>query len=236
MTYSGVLMLVAGAAAARLLYRKTDRLWAALVMPALLVALALTLTRSTWIGTCAALALLLMLKDRRLLALLPVLAAAFIVIAPSGVMARMYSIVDMKDASNRDRVAMLRYGAEMVRDHPLTGVGPDMVKSVYPIYRDDMAVQPVNPHLHNVPMQIAAERGLPALAIWIAFIVIVTRDLLLKLRESRHPSLAATGLASVAAMLTAGLFEYNFGDSEFLMLFLVLITLPYAADRVTPES
>ena len=32
-------------------------------------------------------------------------------------------------------------------------------------------------------------------------------------------------------MLAAGLFEYNFGDSEFLMLFLVLITLPYAVDR-----
>ena len=27
------------------------------------------------------------------------------------------------------------------------------------------------------------------------------------------------------------MFEYNFGDSEFLMLFLVLVTLPYAADR-----
>jgi hypothetical protein len=26
------------------------------------------------------------------------------------------------------------------------------------------------------------------------------------------------------------LFEYNFGDSEFLMLFLILITLPFAAD------
>jgi hypothetical protein len=35
-------------------------------------------------------------------------------------------------------------------------------------------------------------------------------------------------------MLAAGMFEYNFGDSEFLMLFLVLITLPYAAGRVTP--
>ena len=32
-------------------------------------------------------------------------------------------------------------------------------------------------------------------------------------------------------MLAAGLFEYNFGDSEFLMLFLVLITLPFAAAR-----
>ena len=32
-------------------------------------------------------------------------------------------------------------------------------------------------------------------------------------------------------MLAAGMFEYNFGDSEFLMLFLVLITLPHAAAR-----
>jgi hypothetical protein len=27
------------------------------------------------------------------------------------------------------------------------------------------------------------------------------------------------------------MFEYNFGDSEFLMLFLVLVTLPFAATR-----
>jgi hypothetical protein len=43
--------------------------------------------------------------------------------------------------------------------------------------------------------------------------------------------LPATGLAAIAAMLAAGLFEYNFGDSEFLMLFLVLVTLPFAASR-----
>ena len=33
----------------------------------------------------------------------------------------------------------------------------------------------------------------------------------------------------MASMLTAGMFEYNFGDSEFLMLLLVLLTLPAAA-------
>jgi hypothetical protein len=43
--------------------------------------------------------------------------------------------------------------------------------------------------------------------------------------------LAAVALGAMAAMLTAGLFEYNFGDSEFLMLFLILLTLPFAADR-----
>jgi hypothetical protein len=42
---------------------------------------------------------------------------------------------------------------------------------------------------------------------------------------------AAAALAAMVAMLSAGLFEYNFGDSEFLMLFLVLITLPFAAER-----
>ena len=39
-------------------------------------------------------------------------------------------------------------------------------------------------------------------------------------------------------MLAAGMFEYNFGDSEFLMLFLLLVTLPYAADarRLAPAA
>jgi putative inorganic carbon (hco3(-)) transporter len=140
-------------------------------------------------------------------------------------------VFDVNDPSNRDRIAMLRSGVEMVRDHPLTGVGPDMVKTVYHDYRQPWAVNALNVHLHNVPMHIAAERGLPALVIWFAFIVYVARDLFRRLQESRHPSLAAAGLAAIAAMLSAGLFEYNFGDSEFLMLFLVLITLPYASDR-----
>ena len=202
-----------------------------------LVALAITLTRNAWVGTAVGIAVLLALKDKRLLGLMPIGLALFVLAAPAGVSARVYSIFDPSAPTNRDRVAMLRYGSEMVRDHPLTGVGPDMVKEVYADYKDEMAVQPINFHLHNVPMHIAAERGLPALAIWLAFIVLVTRDLFQKLRVSKHPSLAAGGLAAIAAMLAAGLFEYNFGDSEFLMLFLVLITLPYAVDRApTPTE
>jgi hypothetical protein len=40
----------------------------------------------------------------------------------------------------------------------------------------------------------------------------------------------------VVAMFAAGMFEYNFGDSEFLMLFLVLVTLPFAAARPLPGN
>jgi len=133
--------------------------------------------------------------------------------------------------SNRDRLAMMRSGFRIVRDHPLTGVGPDMLIQVYPAYRDPQAVRQLNPHLHNVPLQIAAERGLPAVAVWIWFVVALIRDFLRRRRSATYPSLPAAGLACVIAMVAAGMFEYNFHDSEFLMLFLVIVTLPYAAER-----
>lgn len=231
MTYSGLLVLVIAAAVARLLFATSDRAWPALVLPALIVALVLTFTRSAWVGVSVAVAVLFTLKDRRLLAALPVLIAVTFAVAPDNVTHRFYSMFDLKDPTSRDRVAMLHTGLHMVRDHPLTGVGPNMVQPLYPQYRDPDAVQPVNPHLHNVPLQIAAERGMPALAIWTWMMVTVAIGLWRSLRTSRYPWLAATGLAAIAGMMGAGLFEYNFGDSEFLMLFLLLLTLPFAADR-----
>ena len=229
MTYAGLLMLMLCAALSRLLFDARDRAWALVVLPALSVALVVTLTRSAWIGAAAATGLLLVLRDRRLLALAPVAAVVFLAVAPAQVTDRLYSTFDLGDPTNRDRLAMVTAGAGMVRDHPLTGIGPGLVEVVYADYRPENAVNETNPHLHNVPLQIAAERGLPALALWAWFIAALVVDLARRLREPASRTLAAGGLAAVLAMLAAGLFEYNFGDSEFLMLLLVLVTLPAAA-------
>ena len=230
MTYAGLLMVVSVVAVARVLFHAKDRTWSALVIPAVLVAIALTLTRSAWVGICVGLSLLLVLKNFRLLAALPVLAALFFGFAPPQVTDRLYSTFDLQDPTNRDRLAMARTGVRMIQDYPLTGVGPNMVQEVYVDYRDANAVQITNPHLHNVPMQIAAERGLPALALWLWFVLSVVVSSFRRLQTTTYKSLPAGGLAALAAMLAAGLFEYNFGDSEFLMMLLVIITLPYAAD------
>ncbi|HCH37369.1 MAG TPA: hypothetical protein DEU67_05030 [Acidobacteria bacterium] len=230
MTYSGLLMLVSGMAAARLLFHGRDRTWPALVMPALLAALALTFTRSAMVGTCVGIGLLLAIKDLRLLLLAPIVAGLFTAVAPEQITARLYSTFDPQNETVRDRIAMMRTGVRLVRDYPLMGVGPDMVEAVYADYRDPAAVQESNPHLHNVPIQIAAERGIPALLAWVALIVAVTRGLVHQLRTGAYRSLPAGGLAAVGGMLAAGMFEYNFGDSEFLMLWLVLVTLPFAAE------
>jgi putative inorganic carbon (hco3(-)) transporter len=244
MTYSGQLMLVACVAAARILYRTNDRVWAALVMPALIVALAATLSRNAWVGACAGIGLLFVIRDFRLVGMLPVAAAVFIAVAPAQVSDRLYSTFRLNTLrhesvttqasleSNRDRLAMIKSGLKIVRKYPWVGVGPNMVSEVYPQFRDPQAIKQSNPHLHNVPLQIAAERGLPALAVWAWFMFTLARDFLAKRKTTALPSLAMAGLACVIAILAAGLFEYNFGDSEVLMLFLLVVTLPYAADRV----
>jgi putative inorganic carbon (HCO3(-)) transporter len=232
MTYSGTLMLVICAAVARLVFGSRDRIWPALVMPALVVALAVSLGRNAWVGACVAVGLLLMLKDLRLTALLPIAIAIVFALAPDSVTNRIMTMFDAQDPTNQDRFAMMEVGARIVISDPLTGVGPNMVPKVYAQYRPEYAVQAINPHLHNVPLQIAAERGLPALGVWLWFVVALALSLFRLFRQNPDDRmLAAAGLAATVAMLAAGFFEYNFGDSEFLMLFLVLVTLPFAANK-----
>jgi O-antigen ligase len=237
MTYSGLTMLIVCLAVAQVLFARNGRTWAVLVVPALAVALAVTFSRNAWIGAFSAVAVLFLLKDFRLLVILPMIGALFLLAAPGDIQQRFFSIFDSGNLSNRDRLAMLEAGGRIVRDHPLTGVGPDMVLRAYPHYRTADAVLEMPPHLHNVPVQVAAERGLPAMAVWLWFVAVAAIDLkrLFDTAPARR-SLPAAGLAVVVAMLTAGLFEYNFGDSEFLMLFLFLITLPFAASRSATSS
>jgi O-antigen ligase len=242
MTYSGVLMLVICLASAQLIFRERDWVWPAVAVPALFVALYVTQSRNAYVGIALALGALFMLRRAwKLLVIVPVLAALVVLAGPAGIRSRVYSAFDRNDATNRDRIAMLESGKAMIADHPLTGVGPNMVPKAYiEKYKTPDAVDPVDrpndtrSHLHNVPVQLAAERGLPALAIWVVFIAVAIAGLVREFRRGRARALAAGGIAAIVAMIGAGMFEHNFGDSEFLILFLGLITLPFAASAPGP--
>lgn len=238
MTYSGILMLVVCAAAARLIFvkRRGHWIWPAVAVPSLLVALVATYTRNAWIGSLAGVGTLLALRSKRLLLALPVLILVAGLV-PS-VRSRAMSSFDPHFPGNQDRVAMLKAGVAIVKDHPLFGVGMNMMPREYLKYRTADAVDSADAtgpetrsHLHNVPMQIAAERGLPALAAWLWFVIAAGVGLWRLLKRGAHPAVAGAGLAALIAMTAAGLFEHNFGDSEFLILFLALITLPFAAEE-----
>ena len=92
---------------------------------------------------------------------------------------------------------------------------------------------PRQPHLHNNLLQIAAERGLPGLVFFLWWVGGRVRGRAARgaarAAAGRGPGWAAAGaLAALAAVIVAGLFEYNFGDSEVLMFFLLLTAVPFA--------
>ncbi len=204
-------------------------LLAALAVPLASWALLISRTRNAWIGTVMALVALAVLKAPRTLWLIPGAAGLLLIFRPAPVMERL----TLTDASSRDRYFMWQAGIDMIADKPIFGQGPRMVEKVYPDYRWPQAPNPLTPHLHNNALQIAAERGLPCLAWWLWWVAAVLADAYRETRRGARGAgwVAPTALAFMVALLAAGLFEYNFGDSEVLMFTLLLCALPYALRR-----
>jgi putative inorganic carbon (HCO3(-)) transporter len=123
----------------------------------------------------------------------------------------------------------------MIVDRPVFGMGPGMILSSYPRYRWPEAPNPNAPHLHNNLLQLAAERGLPGLAFFLWWALAAFLTALRGLAGARgDPSTGPAAIAAIAvlaAIFGAGLFEYNLGDSEVLMLVLLLMAVPFALAR-----
>ncbi|MCM2258207.1 MAG: O-antigen ligase family protein [Vicinamibacteria bacterium] len=191
-----------------------------------LAALLVSRTRSAWLGALFGLALLAIVRAPKLLWGLGVGLVVLAVLRPAPVVERL----TLQDASSIDRLYMWRAGLDMIVDKPLFGHGPGRVVEIYPRYRWPEAPNPNAPHLHDNLLQIAAERGLPCVVWSLWLLAVLVRDSWLELR--RASALAgACSLSVIAAVAVSGLFEYNFGDSEVLMLTLLATSLPYAARR-----
>src|SRR5262249_60258190 len=109
---------------------------------------------------------------------------------------------------------------------------PGQIGDVYPLYAPDIAMRRHTSHLHNTPLQLTAERGLLGLAAWLAVYVAFFRQVMAIARalpagRADDRALVRGCLVAVAAFLIAGLFEYNFGDSEVLLVVCSLMALPF---------
>jgi O-antigen ligase len=215
--------------------RSTSIALCAASVPLCAWALLISRTRSAWLGAILGLAALAALRAPRALLALPAGIAVVMLLRPPQVMDRL----TLSDASSRDRYYMWHAGLDMLRDSPVFGQGPGMVLAAYPRYRWPEAPNPQAPHLHDNVIQIAAERGVPCLVFWLWLMALLLRDSWRCARGAaggaRLPGAAA--LAVLAAVIAAGMFEYNFGDSEILMFTLLVSALPYAgAGRAEPPA
>jgi len=195
------------------------------------VALVMTLTRNAWVGIVVMTCLLLALYKPRTLILLPVAVGLIFLASPPHIKRRALSIFNAQSYSNAQRIEYLGAGLKIIRDYPLHGTGPNTVHVVFQQPKYELSVEARdNVHLHNNLIQIAAERGIPTLLAWLVFMGWAFLALLRMVRERADPLLnvyAAAGLAACAGLFAAGFFEYNWGDSEVMTLFLFLVTLPF---------
>jgi O-antigen ligase len=231
MTFSGIALLTACLLLGFALEGRGR--WRALgalcVLP--FTAVLLTYTRNAYVGIVAGLLLYAAVRRPKSLPLIAVILVAVYLAAPAGIRDRIRSTVDLTDSTNRDRIAMLRAGARMVRDSPVFGLGNDMVQPYYPLYRDADAPRWDVPHLHNNVMQLAAANGLFAAAAYLAIVAVFLERVIVLLRRGDRPERAmlwAGALLAGAAITVAGLFEYNFGDTEVEMATLLVFALPFS--------
>ena len=172
MTFGGVQMIVLLLLIALVLFgaERRHRIVAACFLPLLWFALILNLTRSVFLlGLPAgALYLLFRWKPKALIAI-PILAAIAWFAVPFQVRERVASVLSPHGQvdSNSHRTITRRTGWQMVKAHPVLGLGPEQIKPQFLRYTPADIPRPLPPgwygHLHNIYLQYAAERGIPAL-------------------------------------------------------------------------
>jgi O-antigen ligase len=225
MTYSGVLLPLS--LMMLILFWRERKWWQLTACVLSSLTLLLTFTRSVWLGwAVAAFVVVLISRARLAFYALPVL-VLFVTFMPLDLFGRLVSTFDVRQSSNFDRIRMLEAGVEMIRDHPLLGVGPANVKDAYAIYRKHDAPRPRPPHLHNNVIQLWAERGILGLASYLLLLALFFRECA-RAWDGPRRMWAEIGVAAAVSLTVAGLFEFNFGDTEVFYMLLNVFALVIA--------
>ena len=146
-----------------------------------------------------------------------------------------------RDPGTNFRVLMWEDGARLIGQHPWFGVGMETIRihwmewnmRAFTLYHDQS-------HFHSDTIQIAVERGLPALAVWLWFVVAYLVFLFRLAGRARQHSRFAAGvvagvLASFVAFLISGVLHYNLGEETLVMGLFFFFGLAIAIDRMLQE-
>lgn len=207
---------------------KSGRLITVSVFLLFVTGLMLTATRSVIASFVIALILVTIeFGGRRIVAIaIPAALLISVVGTWSVISARRETIARFSDDSTMRRIGYMKAGLRIIPEHPLLGIGMDSHKQ---FWHDLKFPGNFITHTHSTPIQIAMDRGIPALACLIWLVITVWRRL-----RSLHGAatsdgdrigagLAIGGIAALTGFSLSALTNYNFGDSESLMMLIAII-------------
>lgn len=196
-----------------------------------ILAIAMTYSRSSWIGLVLALLLFVTLKNWRLLPLVLVLGLLALPFLPASIYNRILSIGVLEDSSTSYRFHIYREFFLLLRDKWLTGVGLgsdvvyDAIKSGYP----QMANGYYPVHAHNNYVQIWAEMGAVGLLGYLGLVLNSFKRGVRAVCARRLPAEAENYLialvGSLAGILVISIAEYTWFYPRVMFMFWSVIGL-----------
>ena len=133
----------------------------------MLLCMLLTFARGGWLGLIIALAIFLIMLDRRFIIIGIVGLVLLYFLLPDVILNRFLSIGDTSDSSTTFRVSIWLGTIAMLRDYWFTGIGPGVAafNKVYPFYSFNTVYAP---HSHNLYLQMMCDAGISGIIIFLA--------------------------------------------------------------------
>jgi O-antigen ligase len=149
--------------------------------------------------------------------------------------------LELRDDSASLRLQVARVGLSRIDDRPLFGHGMDSIKSHWHEwgFPGNVVI-----HLHSTPLELAFERGVPALLFWVWIIAAFWRTASEGERRFRDSSdlyrwgVLLGSLGAISGFFASSLVNYNFGDGEVALVFwwLMGIAVVLSSDRALEGS
>ena len=239
MTFGGQMMIAFLFMMAFVFFASEKRrlIWIASALLAVMgIAMLLSGTRSIWFGVGVGAGYLIWSWRKWMLLAAPLVLGLVVMVSPGFVRERFFSIYKPHGDtdSNMHRYICRRVGYEMIKAHPVFGLGPEQLGAHFKEYIPADIRRPLPEgyygHLHNIYVQFAAERGVPVLLMLLWIFGIILKDFFRAVGRSGEGKFLLHGaIAATLSILAAGAFEHNLGDSEVLMQFLAAVSIGYAA-------
>jgi|GluameStandDraft_1065615.scaffolds.fasta_scaffold06761_3 O-antigen ligase len=193
----------------------------------MMLCLLLTYSRGCYLGILFAVALFLVLLDRRFILLGIVGLALLPVVMPASIMERFLSIGDLTDTSSSYRLLIYLGTLGMLKDYWFSGIGPGMeaFNQVYPAY----AYHAVSaPHSHNLFLQLTSDTGIFGMGVFCLVIFSFYRTCFTALRGERDFETRVfiiTGISAVSGFMVQSMTDYTFYNYRVMLLFWAVLAL-----------
>ncbi len=204
-----------------------------------------TWSRGAWLGVFLAVALFLVIMDKRwvfagalLLMVLPVL---MVLSGNTAILERLLSIGNTADTSTAYRVSIWEASINLIRDFWISGIGigSDAYKVIYPAYALSGANFAL--HSHNLYLQVWVEMGvigiISLISLVFAFVKqVFSKDVMELRKEDNNAKIVIALGAGLLGYLFQGLTDYVWYNYKILMIFWIIIALSVSGVNLLKEK